>query len=143
MSPNRPAQHILVVEDDPATREAMRIVLEWEGYCVDVAADGCAALEQLQAGERPTVILMDLNMPRMDGRELRQRIQGDPRLASIPVITISAAPDADQIDGFGLVRKPFVPSDLLNAVHLAEQTGQDVLPQDLAQVRSRTGRRTA
>jgi CheY-like chemotaxis protein len=113
---------ILLVEDDPATRGAIKMVLEWEGYRVDCAANGQEALGRMLAGERPALILLDLNMPVMDGRQLRQEIQRDPSLSSIPIVTVSAARDADTIESASFVRKPFEPAELLEAIRWAERT---------------------
>jgi CheY-like chemotaxis protein len=114
---------ILLVEDDPATRGAMKMVLEWEGYRVECAANGQEALGRLMAGERPAIILLDLNMPVMDGRQFHTELQREPALASIPVVTVSAASDAEAVEGAGFVRKPFEPAELLEAIRWAERTG--------------------
>ncbi len=120
---SKPATTILLVEDDPATRGAMKMVLEWEGYRVECAANGREALDRLYAGERPALILLDLNMPVMDGRQLHEEMRRDPGLASIPVVTVSAARDADAVETAGRVRKPFEPAELLEAIRWAERSG--------------------
>jgi CheY-like chemotaxis protein len=120
---NKLDRTILLVEDDPATRGAMKMVLEWEGYRVDCAANGQEALGRLMAGERPGLILLDLNMPIMDGRQLRHEMERDPSLSSIPIVTVSAAGDADAIESASVVRKPFEPAELLEAIRWAERTG--------------------
>jgi CheY-like chemotaxis protein len=114
---------ILLVEDDAATRGAMKMVLEWEGYRVECACNGEDALRRLLAGQRPEVILLDLNMPVMDGRQLREELQRDSALATIPIVTVSAARDADAAEGAGFVRKPFEPAELLEAIRWVERTG--------------------
>jgi CheY-like chemotaxis protein len=118
-----PDKTILLVEDDPATRGAMKMVLQWEGYRVECAANGQEALGRLLAGERPSLILLDLNMPVMDGRQLRHEMQQDPALAAIPIVTVSAARDVDAFETAGRVRKPFEPAELLEAIRWAERTG--------------------
>jgi len=120
---SRRDRSILLVEDDPATRGAIKMVLEWEGYRVDCAANGQEALGRLMAGERPGLVLLDLNMPVMDGRQLRQEMQRDPGLATIPIVTVSAARDADTVESASIVRKPFEPAELLEAIRWAERTG--------------------
>ncbi len=117
-----PARTILLVEDDAATRGAMKMVLEWEGYRVDCAANGREALGMLLSGAKPSLVLLDLNMPVMDGRQLREEMQHDPSLASIPVVTVTAARDADSVESSGCVRKPFEPAELLEAIRWAERT---------------------
>jgi CheY-like chemotaxis protein len=118
----RQSANILLVEDDPATRGAMKMVLEWEGYRVECAANGQEALSRLLGGERPAIILLDLNMPIMDGRQLRRELEKEPALSTIPVVTVSAASDAGSGEGAGVVRKPFEPAELLEAIRWAERT---------------------
>jgi CheY-like chemotaxis protein len=101
----------------------MKMVLEWEGYRVDCASNGQEALGRLMSGDRPAVILLDLNMPVMDGRQFRAEIGRDPILAGIPVVTVSAARDADAVESASCVRKPFEPAELLEAIRWAERTG--------------------
>jgi CheY-like chemotaxis protein len=69
-----------------------------------------------------SVILLDLNMPVMDGRQMREEMQRHSALSSIPVVTVSAARDADGVEAAGLVRKPFEPAELLEAIRWAERT---------------------
>jgi chemosensory pili system protein ChpA (sensor histidine kinase/response regulator) len=64
-------------------------LLQREGYRVTLAADGLQALEKLQA-ERPTVVLSDIEMPRMDGFDLVRNIRSDVRLSDLPVIMITS-----------------------------------------------------
>jgi len=96
LAPERHAPHgahvhrILLVEDSSDLREAMGAVLTTEGYEVDIARDGDEALSRLRAGPRPCMILLDLFMPVMDGRQFRAEQRSDPALARIPVIVVSA-----------------------------------------------------
>ena len=82
---------VFVVEDDVDTRDMMGRFLELEGFSVEVAANGKQALERLNAGVHPCVILLDLMMPVMDGWQFRSQQVRDAALASIPVIVVSAA----------------------------------------------------
>jgi CheY-like chemotaxis protein len=82
---------VFVVEDDVDTRDMMGRFLELEGFTVEVAANGKQALERLNAGVHPCVILLDLMMPVMDGWQFRSHQIRDASLASIPVIVVSAA----------------------------------------------------
>ncbi len=91
---------VLVVDDDQAVRETLREVLEESGYRAVTAADGLEALEQLQAGLRPDVILLDLMMPRMNGWVFRLEARRDPELRKIPVVILSAAADPTSASGF-------------------------------------------
>ena len=82
---------VFVVEDDVDTRDMMGRFLELEGFTVEVAANGKQALERLNAGVHPCVILLDLMMPVMDGWQFRSQQIRDAAIASIPVIVVSAA----------------------------------------------------
>ena len=82
---------VLVIDDDRDTRETVRDLLEDEGLSVALAANGKDALAWLRANEAPSVILLDLSMPLMDGPEFRRIQLSDPALASIPVVVVSAA----------------------------------------------------
>ncbi len=106
---------ILLVEDNQADailiKEALRQADVREA--VDVVTDGVQALEHLRAAEEPpSLMLLDLNLPRMDGREVLAAVKGDDELKSIPVIiltTSSAPPDiafAYRHHANSYVRKP-------------------------------------
>ena len=82
---------VFIVEDDVDTREMLGRFLELEGYRVETAANGKLALERLESGVGPCVILLDLMMPVMDGWQFRSQQIRDAALASIPVIVVSAA----------------------------------------------------
>jgi CheY-like chemotaxis protein len=81
---------ILLVEDNDDVREMMAVTLELEGHTVETAANGREALEKLRTGVKPSLILMDLMMPVMNGWEFRQEIDNDPVLRQVPVVIISA-----------------------------------------------------
>jgi CheY-like chemotaxis protein len=99
-------QHtVLVVEDDPACREAIIVVLEQAGYEVIAAVHGQMALELLRYGAVPRLIVLDLMMPVMDGWQFRQHQLADPKHASIPVIVLSADPAARRLVGSPGVRR--------------------------------------
>ncbi|MEV5480204.1 MULTISPECIES: response regulator [Streptomyces] len=118
---------VLLVEDDPA--DAMLIedalIARDMTRSLNQAVDGVAALEYLRdpANERPDLIVLDLNMPRMNGRELLAALKDDSDLCSIPavVLTTSAAPD-DIEDAYrqhanAYVTKPVNLDDFVRAVH--------------------------
>ena len=79
---------VLIIDDDADIRELLRIVLEGEGYRVSLAADGLDALQQLRAGARPALILLDLVTPRMHGEEFLKQLREGP-CAKTPVIIMS------------------------------------------------------
>jgi DNA-binding response OmpR family regulator len=111
---------ILVVEDDPAVREAMALVLGMDGYQVAGAGDGAEALEYLRHNDPPCLILLDLQLPRLDGRRFHQEKSRDARLASVPVVIISAASEAQAtasaLGAAGFLLKPVEPETLLAVV---------------------------
>ena len=111
---------VLVVDDDYALLDAVKDVLEDEGYEVSVAANGLEALKELRRGERPNVILLDLMMPVMNGWEFREEQLRDQSLAAIPTVIITAhnRPDesARELGAVSCIRKPVKPELLLSTV---------------------------
>jgi len=85
---NSPAM-ILIVEDNEANRLLAGAVLEREGYRVEMAGNAEEALQKL-ANASPALILMDVQMPGMDGLTLTRRLKGDARTAAIPVVALTA-----------------------------------------------------
>ena len=112
---------VLLVDDNFVTREAMSQVLGGDGYCVTTAANGADAFRRLSGHQKPDVILLDLNMPVMDGQTFRQQLQQDQELATIPVVLLSSAGDvAEQAASLGAqtyLQKPFDTARLLDIVH--------------------------
>jgi CheY-like chemotaxis protein len=82
---------LLIIDDDPATRDFLSELLEENGCDIVTAGDGQEALERLTGGPPPCVILLDLAMPRMDGWEFLRRQSADPSLAEIPTIVLSGS----------------------------------------------------
>lgn len=87
---------ILVIDDDPGNREMLKRRLEKQGYKVEVAENGRDALTSLENVHKD-LILLDLNMPGMNGQEVLKQLKNDVRLRHIPVIMLSAADEADTI----------------------------------------------
>lgn len=113
-----PHPTILVVEDDPDTRELMTAWLDAEGYRVRTATNGKEALNILQR-EVPCAMLVDLMMPVMDGAEFRRRVQTMPAISSVPFIMVSAASNAVRVArdlDIDVVSKPFDADQLLALV---------------------------
>lgn len=106
---------ILVIEDEPSTRSFMRALLSDEGYWVETAIDGLDALEQL--GCAPDLILLDLQMPVMDGYEFLGQLRNRTTYGRTPVLVVTANGDGKPIDGAHVVlRKPFEVATLLGHV---------------------------
>lgn len=118
------ARSVLIVDDDPDVRDALEAVLEARGCFVATCADGLAAARLLVGGYRPSVIILDLMMPRVDGAWFREMQLRDRALAGIPVVVVTAfsnlARDAESVlAGVPIVFKPFEIDDLLRAMDLA------------------------
>jgi CheY-like chemotaxis protein len=101
---------ICIVDDDDDIREALRFVLEMEGYRVIEASDGTEALERLR--QVPCcLVLLDLMMPGMNGWQFRTLQMQDPALASIPVFVLTGTRDAAkhtrELQAAGYFEKPF------------------------------------
>jgi CheY-like chemotaxis protein len=112
---------VLIVEDDGAIRESIAEMLTDDGIMVLEAENGREALELLgRLGEPPRLILLDLMMPVMDGWTFRSRQLADPRLASIPVVILSASQglpaQANELHINEFLRKPFDGAALLDAI---------------------------
>jgi two-component system cell cycle response regulator len=112
---------VLVVEDNPANLRLMEYLLTAFGYAVLTAGDGAEGVE-LAMREMPDVILMDLQMPTIDGFEAASRLKGDPVLAGIPIVAVTAfamVGDRDRIlaRGFdGYIAKPIAPETFVGEV---------------------------
>ena len=115
---------ILVVDDSADLRETLAEILHEQGYRVRTAAHGQDALTQLRNGPLPSLILMDLVMPVMDGWELRRHLRQDPRLAPVPVVVISGSEGLESVDAVAHLRKPFPISDLLSVVKDRARAGE-------------------
>jgi len=111
---------VLVIDDDYAVLDAIKEVLEDEGYEVSLAANGLEGLKELRRGNRPCVILLDLMMPVMNGWEFRQEQLQDQSFAAIPTIIVTAHTRADEssreLEASGCLQKPAQPEQLLAAV---------------------------
>src|ERR1700686_2415703 len=107
---------ILIVEDDEDVREAMVAFLEMKGYSVASAGNGRAALDYLRDAPAPDLIITDLAMPVMDGRQFRREQLKDARLAAIPMLVITAMADRTHMGGRKILLKPVDPDPLLTAV---------------------------
>ena len=115
------SRHILVVEDQADNRQIVRDLLTANDYQLTEAENGEEALTAV-AKERPDLILMDIQLPIMDGYEATRRIKADPSLSAIPIIAVTSyALSGDDVKAFAAgcdayVTKPFVPRELLAKV---------------------------
>ncbi|HEY1946398.1 MAG TPA: response regulator [Bryobacteraceae bacterium] len=118
----KPPVRILVVDDSITTRQLAENSLEAFGYSVQVAADGIEALEKIKA-EKPSLVISDIEMPRMSGFELLAAIQADGEIRDIPVIIVSSLEKTeDQAKGLAMgaaayiVKRKFDQHELLEAI---------------------------
>jgi CheY-like chemotaxis protein len=111
---------VLLVEDNIDTREAIAMLLRMHGYDVHEAADGRQALASLRTAWRPCLILLDVNMPIMDGFAFRRAQQADPALRDIPVAVLTALPRLHELPEplakVSTYRKPVDPEKLIGIV---------------------------
>lgn len=111
---------MLIVEDDPDIQKIAKHVLASGGYDVATACNGEEALDYLRRGAEPTVILLDLMMPIMDGYEFRKQQREDPKLAPIPVIVCSGCTEVERraatLGAAAYIDKPFAFPELLRLV---------------------------
>lgn len=112
---------ILIVEDDVDIRETLAEILEYEGFDVVPTANGDEALEQLEAGLRPGLILLDLMMPGTNGWGVAGQLRQVPALARIPVVVISGVHDLEQqaatLGAAGCLIKPVEVERLLETIY--------------------------
>ena len=111
---------VLVVEDDVDCLDALVDVLSYDGYRVQTACHGLDAIQKLEVGPRPDVILVDLMMPVMNGWQFLERLRADDRFRTIPVIVLSADGRLDQwrdeLDAASCLAKPLELEPLLAAI---------------------------
>lgn len=114
-------KRILLVEDNPANLQLMEYLLNAFGYMTICAVDGAQGVAAARR-EKPDVILMDLQLPVMDGYEATRQIKANPGLAKIPIIAVTAfamVGDRERIlaDGFnGYIAKPIAPENFVSQV---------------------------
>lgn len=111
--PALPPSRLLVVEDDPAIRDAFAELLTFEGYAVETACDGNEALERLARGPLPDLMLLDMMMPNLDGEGVLRALRAEPRWAQLKILVVSATERAAPHGVAGFVRKPFDPDALM------------------------------
>ncbi|MBP9085043.1 MAG: response regulator [Kofleriaceae bacterium] len=118
----KPGGRVLVIDDEPLLRATLQQILGDEGYIVDVASDGAAGLVRAQQF-RPDVILLDLMMPTMNGKQFLQALRAEPGCVNLPVLIMTAVQGITTnlaLLGVGeVLEKPFDAEDLLSKIALA------------------------
>jgi len=103
-------KRILICDDDADTREVVSLILRKFGYDVELVENGKFIIEKAKAFQ-PHLILLDVMMPEMHGKEARKQLRAAPETTEIPVIIFSALSNAEQIardvDAEGYLPKPF------------------------------------
>lgn len=126
---------ILVVDDVPANIYLLEEVLEGGGYDLDVAMDGPTVLKKVKVEPRPDLILLDIQMPGMDGYEVCRRLKEDEETCDIPVIFVTAK-NSEQDEEYGFtagavdyITKPFSVAVVLARVkaHVALKKSRDLI----------------
>ena len=114
-------KRILVVDDQDDLRGVLRDLFTSSGYIVIEAADGATGIAMAKS-DRPSIILMDIQMPVIDGYEATRQIKADPKLTSIPIVAVSSFAmkgDEEKARSAGCdeyVTKPYSPIQLLRMV---------------------------
>lgn len=112
---------VVIADDDNITRSIVEMKLKSRGYRVMAAADGDQALRLIEA-ERPDLVVLDAMMPGVDGFEVLRRLKGDPALAAMPVVMLTARKLEQDIvraldtGASDYLVKPFIPEELASRV---------------------------
>lgn len=118
--------NILIVDDDPDVREAVKIILETQPYELIFASNGEECLEQVKKNT-PDIIILDLLMPKKDGFEVIKELRGHPSYPRIPILVLTAVKKeaagrryeletALRMDVDDYIEKPIQPDDLIDRV---------------------------
>jgi CheY-like chemotaxis protein len=115
-----PKADILIVEDHPTMREAMRLILEHEGFEIRDAPDGVAALAMVRE-RQPDLMFLDLNIPGASGADVLTALKADPSTKNVRVIVVTATGEEGRDFALSLgadeyFTKPFSPTALLRTV---------------------------
>lgn len=116
------AKTILTVDDSPSMRMLLRSALTEQGYAVHEAEDGVAALEWLSGHAQPSLMITDINMPRMDGFGLIEALRTRPQHRDMPILVLTTESSdqkkarAREAGATGWIIKPFDPDKLASAI---------------------------
>ena len=111
---------ILIVEDDPTVQGLLQVLMETEGYDTMTAADGLEGLLKAEI-RRPSIIILDMMMPNVDGERVLEEMRARKGLADVPVLVVTGRADAHAaLDGLvgrdNVIPKPFNPEELTRRV---------------------------
>lgn len=121
-------QTVLIVEDELDLRGLYRTALMLAGYDVTEAGDGFEALKHLDTSI-PDLVVLDLNLPHLDGRAVRQELAAQVHTRNIPVVVVTGAsgPDLDHIDADCVLNKPVTPDRLIQVIRRCLAAGSRTL----------------
>ena len=118
--------HVLLVDDDPLSRRVARDSLERSGFRVSEAGDGLAALERIRMQEQYSLVVLDLQMPKVDGEGVLAELRGSVRTASLPVVVLTGSDVHDarerevrlmELGADDYIRKPIDPPHFLARIN--------------------------
>jgi CheY-like chemotaxis protein len=121
LPPGAGRSYVLVVDDSPSVRRVVGNVLKSNGWEVQTARDGVEALE-LIARQRPAAVLLDIEMPRMDGYELMATLRSQEQYRTLPLIVLTSRAAskhhqrAMQLGADAYIVKPYQPEELLGTI---------------------------
>jgi len=107
MKEAEPCGRVLIVESDPRIREALAECVASLGFSVSTAQDGVEAVAQLRAGKPPVAVLLDMQLPMLNGNGVLHVMRGDPRTAAVPVIALTQVGESPLLPVDAQLRKPF------------------------------------
>jgi CheY-like chemotaxis protein len=119
------SKFVLIVDDDPDLLDVTSFVIEDEGMAVETARNGEEALALLRTGRLPTLVLLDLMMPVMNGWEFLAAVANDPMLKGIPVVVLTATEHAEVAGAREVLSKPMDLKELLRVVERYVRGGKD------------------
>ena len=127
LSPRSKKPSILIVEDDHALRELYRITLTGAGYAVAAVEDGIDALRYIE-GHTPNLVLLDLQLPRLDGRDVQRELAAHPETRGIPIVVVTGVDTRNlrTSDFSALLKKPVSTDSLLETIEDALRAGQSM-----------------
>ena len=99
-------QHVLLVDDEPVIRALVAAGLQMDDIEVTAVADGPTAIASVEEST-PDLVLVDVGLPGMDGREVLRRLRANPETASIPVLLLTGLEPEEETGADGIVHKPF------------------------------------
>jgi CheY-like chemotaxis protein len=126
MAELKPGADVLIVDDDADASAALTLLLQFRGYEVASAENGASALDYLSHHPAPSLIILDLFMPQMNGWEFRRHLAGNPKLARVPVLVTTAFGRDVDIEAEAILVKPVDIERLLALVdQIIGRSGED------------------